>query len=62
MIIIIIFYAVWNAMMNSISNFANLLTVRCYNEFNTKFVPTHQPVDKLPPLLIFLITTPLFSK
>lgn len=49
-------------MMNSISNFANILTVSCYNEFNTKFVPTHQPVDKLPPLLIFLITTPLFSK
>lgn len=49
-------------MMNSMSNFVNKLTVRSYDEFNTKFVPTHQPVDKLPPLLIFLITTPLFSK
>ena len=49
-------------MMNSISNFANILTVRSYDEFNTKFVPTHQPVDKLSPLLIFLIITPLVSK
>lgn len=34
-------------MMNSISNFADILTVRSYDEFNTKFVPTRQPVDKL---------------
>ena len=50
MIIIIIFYAAWRAMMNSISNFAHKLTVRSYDEFNTKFVPTHRPVHKLPPL------------
>ena len=46
--------------MNSISNFADKLTVRSYDEFKTKFVPTHQPVDKLPLLLIFLIILRLY--
>ena len=48
--------------MNSISNFADKLTVGSYDEFNIKFVPTHRPVDKLPPLSIFLIIMPLVSK